>query len=324
MKQRIYDRFSGRCAYCGKRLSIESMTRNHFIPRNAPHGTNFVKEEELKTVKVSDIREYPTALGTRCQVFRYYGLDAYHNSEEELMGALIKSSEDVNNIEICKKSSRCAAFYDLYQKGETPYNEKDKIRLLEYKGKYWAEEGKHRVCMAKRLNIETVDAYIWKIYEDISILPPIGEAGTFAADYFFDIRFPRLWHGDILGLWINTPYGAPPSRFDFNPVFIDSFLNTKGKQVNVFNGLSYTVTVNEIAYGFFQRKKYIHINVCVCVKKNENSKIWLFKTKRSKHTKTLQTHQKPISLYETLYRRGCWRVYDLKRGVWAKGGKTHV
>jgi hypothetical protein len=196
----------------------------------------------LKTVQVADIAEFPTALGNRCLLLNELGLDPYVNTDEELLDALVESAKNPKMVNICNKSSRCKAFWEKFQQGITPFIERDPIRLLEYNGRYWVSEGKHRVCMAKRSGVKSIDAYVWPLEEDeYSFLPPEGEQGRFVFQCtYFQGKSCRA-KGDVAVLWIQSPYGCPPSRFDFGPAALDGRLDTRGELRLLFPGLSYSI-----------------------------------------------------------------------------------
>ena len=124
-------------------------------------GDDFV----IKDVIVSDIIEYPTSLGERCKILEMASLSTYSETEEALMDVLEESAKDAKRIEICTSSSHCGGFYNHFINGKTPFFDKDPIKLSEFGGKYYATEGKHRVCMAKRLGIPIIEA---RVYQDSS------------------------------------------------------------------------------------------------------------------------------------------------------------
>ena len=105
--------------------------------------------DNLITIDVEKISEYPTDLGNRCHLMEVNGLNPYTNTEEELMDFLIQSAKIPSNFEVCK-SSRCGAFLKEYEKGITPFLEEELIIMNEHNGYYQVSEGKHRTCMALR------------------------------------------------------------------------------------------------------------------------------------------------------------------------------
>jgi hypothetical protein len=92
---------------------------------------------ELRTVKVADIAEFPTELGSRCLLLQQFGLSPYRNTEEELLETLTETAAQPVLLDICLQSSRCQKFYRAFPKGCTPFSETDPIRLLEFGGRYW-------------------------------------------------------------------------------------------------------------------------------------------------------------------------------------------
>lgn len=174
-----------------------------------------------------DIAEYPTELGNRCLLLRESGLDPYWHTEEEIMVALMESTGKPECLHICQKSSRCSAFCEQYQKGVTPFIERDPICLLEYGGRYWASEGKHRVCLAKRAGIESIEAYVYSMVKDsYTPLPPIGTPGVYKFRVVYNKR--RRAYGEVAVLWIGGVAGVPPSRFTFSPAFLDAAHSSDG------------------------------------------------------------------------------------------------
>jgi hypothetical protein len=294
-----------------------------------------METKELRKVQLSDIQEYSTRLGSRCVLLRELGLSAYRDSEEALKLTLEKSAEDISSLEICKKSSRCSAFWDAFQRGETPFLEKDKILLLEHNGKFLVEEGKHRACMAKRAGVETISAYIWPSYEDFTMLPPVGEAGIYHFYYCCNRKKPYMQHGEAFGLWVKTPHGTPPSRFDYRPTLINNIFEADSEWINIMeslskrsssiettdwigimDGLSYKISVAGAADKLFGRNKYNYIKVEVHIEPNEAAKIWLFETEIGRMPQDIRmAYKMPLRKYKTLYRRGCFRAYDLEEGV---------
>jgi uncharacterized protein (TIGR02646 family) len=42
IRQTVFDKFDGHCAYCGKEITLKEMQVEHFIPRNMGGTNNFV------------------------------------------------------------------------------------------------------------------------------------------------------------------------------------------------------------------------------------------------------------------------------------------
>lgn len=268
-------------------------------------------EADLRTVRVSSIVEMPTELGNRCLLFQKLGLNAYWNTEEELMDALTKSIDDKTCLDVCLKSSRCQAFWELFQQGITPFNKKDPIRLSEYGGRYWVVEGKHRVCLAKRARVEKIDAYIWPLAEDVkSLLPLEGELGSYQFEHLIGIDGNLRINGETAILWVDSPHGLPPSRFAFSAAPLSVRQDTSGKLVEIFPGLKYRVVVKEVLkkVGIFQRQKFLSVRSEVIVEANhKKTRIWLL----SGPAKEVLSSQ-PAPSIKTLYRFGCWRKHHKK------------
>ncbi|WP_101909057.1 hypothetical protein [Marasmitruncus massiliensis] len=266
---------------------------------------------ELITVRVADIMEYPTYLGSRCMLLASLGLDANWDSEEDLLKALIKSAEDPDCLKICKQSSRCRVFWEAYQRGETPFLQRDPIRLSEYAGHYWVSEGKHRVCMAKRSGVETIEAYVYHLpFDDHTLLQPEGEAREYVFQYSFCGEDRQ---GEIAVLWVEPPPGEPPSIFSFFPTMLDVKCNTGGAKIELFPGLSYKVRCTEKQIGFLKRRKITEVETEVCINANHaNTRIWLLKGAANTlyHFDLL-----PLSAWDTVFRCGCWRTRHLNRHV---------
>ncbi|MCL1807252.1 MAG: hypothetical protein FWG31_06085 [Oscillospiraceae bacterium] len=265
---------------------------------------------ELRTVRVADIAEFPTELGSRCLLLHEIGLDAYWNTDEELMDALTESAKDPDMLNICIKNSRCKAFLDKFRQGVTPYIERDPIRLMEYGGRYWVSEGKHRVCMAKRGGVEKIDAYVWPLEEDdYSILSAEGSPGRFSFQCVYTQRGYRQVKGNTAVLWVQSPRGNQPSRFDFGSAVLDWRLDTRGEPRTVFPGLSYSVKVSESSVLGFCKKYTVQAEI-VIEEDHAKTRVWLLsRTGGSFMTR----HPYEAPRLNTLYRFGCWRNHHMRR-----------
>lgn len=266
---------------------------------------------ELITVRVADIMEYPTYLGSRCMLLASLGLDANWDSEEDLLKALIKSAEDPDCLKICKQSSRCRVFWEAYQRGETPFLQRDPIRLSEFAGHYWVSEGKHRVCMAKRSGVETIQAFVSTLpFNAYTLLQPEGEAGTYV---FRSSVCGEDCQGEIAVLWVEPPPGEAPTIFSFFPTMLNRTCDTGGAEVKIFPGLSHKVCCIEKRLGFLKRWKRIEVEAEVAIDAvHANTRIWLLKGSADilHRLKSL-----PLSALDTVYRCGCWRTRHLHRHV---------
>lgn len=273
------------------------------------------KEAELRTVKVADIAEFPTELGSRCLLLQQFGLGPYWNTEEELLETLTETAAQPALLDICLQSSRCQKFYRAFREGYTPFCETDPIRLLEFRGRYWVTEGKHRVCLAKRAGVERLEAYVWPLPEDTeSLLPPEGTPGrhVFRHMYPVDSGIGPDADGSVAVLWVKSPPGVPPSRFDFAPGALDARQDTGGELVTLFPGLSYRVSVTETIkkLGLFRRRKFLLVEAEVIIEPaHQKTKIWL---SRLPAGEALSMRPAGLTSLETVYRFGCWRQRHFK------------
>jgi len=257
--------------------------------------------KKLQTIKVADIAEYPTMLGNRCRLLNELKVDPYKATEEEIMAILEKTAKDSKNLDICKRSSRCGAFFDKYSKGITPFLEKDQIRLEQFNGKYWVSEGKHRCCMAKRMGVKAIQAYVLDLsHDEYSILPTKNNADTYLFSHAKRTH-GKIVSGDLAALWVKMPYNTPPVEFAFNPIIITARHDTKGKWQKVFDGLAYKVII--------KRKKFFWQEVAVIIKigkNHSNTRIWVasMNIKQAKNRYCI-----PIREFDVVYRHGCWRNF---------------
>ncbi len=134
---------------------------------------------KLEQVKVSDITEYPTMFSTNCSLFHSLGRNVSQCTEEEVAHIIAKTASDPKYLKICTASKQCKSIMDGVKNYVQFTN--DPIRLEEYNGKYRASEGKHRVCMAKRINLDWLWAEIVRSEtDDLELLGVIGSPGTFS------------------------------------------------------------------------------------------------------------------------------------------------
>ena len=75
------------------------------------------------------------------------------------------SSINKKLLDTCKNFSRCKGLLDKYKKGTYDIHcpEEFDIKLTEFKGYFIPEEGKHRVCIAKRFGIPQIYAKVSKM-----------------------------------------------------------------------------------------------------------------------------------------------------------------
>lgn len=269
-------------------------------------------ECNIKVINVSDIPEFPTDLGSRCLLLTKLGLNPYFNTEEEILEALEMTAAAPKYLEICLKSSRCQGFYEQFKEGKTPFFEQDNIRVAEYRGRYWVTEGKHRVCMAKRLGVEKIQAVVTQLKEDIySRLPCTGQPGRYKFHFIMeDDRQKCKCKGEIALLWVG--------KLKQECIYIDPHLpaplhwmyDTDGKWFELTDGVKVKVqTASREVKGLFSTSKIIkEIKSEVVISPgHRKTRIWLFSVKpKDKHSNVFTTPLDKLEL-KTLYRFGCWR-----------------
>jgi len=261
---------------------------------------------ETRLVKVSDIAEYPTELGSRCKLLEYFGLSAYWDSGEAIAEALLAGAQDPGLLDLCKNACRCKAFWGEYQKGATPYYDDDPIKLEEFEGKHWAKEGKHRVCMAMRSGVEFIKARVTKLDSDqLTLLPHYGDTGSFT----FRFRYSRRRRtGETPVLWVDIPRGADTVDFGFVPVILNEAFDTGGETIEVFEGVSYSVDCKP--HKLFGLSLGTAVMVRVDINPNHlNTRIWLLQD----HADELKVFREPpVNTLKTVYRYGLWRTRNLE------------
>jgi hypothetical protein len=271
---------------------------------------------DFQTIRLTDIVEFPTELGTRCLLLLEMGLSAYWNTEEELLAALTESSLDPSSLDVCLKSSRCRGFFDTFMQGDTPFKDRDPIRLLEHNGRYWALEGKHRVCLAKRAGIQTLDALVYQMPTDTeSLLSDEGEPGRYQFSFSLKENFTGQVEaqGTIAYLWIKYPPGMPPGKIGLQGIWLDISKDTGGALRTVFQGLQYRVSVKKehqkrSLFNQNWQKLFATIEVEVFIQADHlKTKIWLtgWQAGRPPQLNTLP--------FWSMYRRGCWRQKDFEQ-----------
>lgn len=84
-RQKVYDKFDGHCAYCGKEITIKEMQVDHILPKCRYH---FIKKDELNAL---------TNLNPSCRRCNHYKRS---NSLEGYRGALITLARRLQNVYI--------------------------------------------------------------------------------------------------------------------------------------------------------------------------------------------------------------------------------
>ena len=259
-------------------------------------------ERVTKKIKVSDIAEFPTQLGVRCKLFNVHGYDAYHDTEEKLMAALKEFNGDPKSLEICKNSSRCGAFWHMYQQGLTPFLNKERILASHFDGKYWIDEGKHRACMAMMAGVGEIEVDAWEDDGWRVLLDSIGERGTYEFAYTHkNCSAKTKTLGVTAVLWIHPPNSSGDKRFEAHPVMLTSEHNTGGVYKEIIDGVSYKVVVNR---KITSNQLIADVNVFVKISKHPLTKVWLLK-------RNFDNDERILSEMKTLYRRGCFRRIHL-------------
>jgi len=273
------------------------------------------KNPQLSTVNVSDIVEYPTELGYRCGLLQKLGIDPYLDTEEKVYEALTESAKDPKNRAICLNYKRCRTFWNEFKQGRTPFVEDDPIRLVEFGGKYWVNEGKHRVCLAKRFGVPTLVAHVEHLEEDIySLLPEEGKPGQFHISY--SITCPtnhkkgQEYEGSVALLQVYVP-----KLKLFNKMWLDVTKDTKGEFVEVIPGIKYRVTTKKErsrrGFFFFKEKlEKLTLEAELHISSNHpKTKVWLMEIPIKCFLVSFGI-SKQLD-FRTLYRRGLWRKMDL-------------
>ncbi len=258
---------------------------------------------ELHTVRVKNIVEFPTELGNKCLLLQELGLNAYWNTEEELLEVLSSSASNPKMLEICLSYSPCRRFWEEFKQGRTPFVKNDPIRLTKYGDRYWVSEGKHRVCLAKRAKVESLEALVYCVQKDtMSLLPPEGEPGRFCFSYSVA---ERKFQGTIVYLQVHVPNGL----FEFSLTGLHSFwldivAGTSDTFVNIVPGVEYRIssTKRRIKTGLFRHQKVLTVESEVIISpEHPKTKVWLLQAPASE----VFNFNSPS--FRTVYRRGCWR-----------------
>lgn len=273
------------------------------------------REPEPRIVKVSDIVEFPTELGNRCLLLLKLGLNAYWNSEEEILEALTESAKNPEMLDICLTYSRCRKFREMFDRGSTPFSERDPIRLLECEGRFWAVGGKHRICLAKRAGIEKLEAIVHSLPEDTeSLLEPEGEPGRYCFSSTFDLGpGGRDAQGTLAYLWVNSPRNLFPGKFDFCGAWLDAAQNTGGALKECIPGLQYRVSVyrKPERQSFSKRiQRLVVESEIIITPEHPKTKIWVLEIPAAEASVARLT---AFPSFRTVYRYGCWRRFHLKQ-----------
>ncbi len=241
-------------------------------------------------VPVSEIVEYNWELGNRCHLLNQVGLYPYACTEEEITDYLEQSAKDPHALSICLDSSRCSAFYESFQHGVTPFIDRDPIKLLEYGGKYWVNEGKHRVCMAKRAGITYIDAQVYHQTEDTkTLLPPAGAPGTYSF-------YSRFHAGEIAILWVVPPRGDY-SIFSEGPRMLNLFSSTTHPRREIIPGVYVEIALAKKPGRIFSGI-WLRATVTITAE-HYNTGIWLYTIPANRSISTFEP--------KTIFRYGCWR-----------------
>ncbi|HBY20274.1 MAG TPA: hypothetical protein DEG71_04585 [Clostridiales bacterium] len=141
-------------------------------PIREPWEFNKYEEIGLIKVRVSDIIEYPDALGgnTCIHLNKAKQLGIYipgsKYSMKSIKQVLEESSQSTENINECL-NSYCGGLYEILIGKRKIKNINDNVVLAEYKGKYYPYgNGHHRICIAKRANIEYIEAEVIRYYDE--------------------------------------------------------------------------------------------------------------------------------------------------------------
>jgi hypothetical protein len=258
----------------------------------------------VKDVCVDNILEYPTALGERCKILKMHGLSTYIETEETLMDMLVESAKNETLFEVCKSSSHCSGFYHKFKMGTTPFFDKDPIHLFEFNDKYYAVEGKHRICMAKRCGVNKIQARVEQSTDDwFYPLPEIKNYGTHSF-HFTSTSSKFNGFGAILMV-----IGKPNTSTKFERItLLNEYMDTKGKEIEVIRGVKYKVCVSKTTKWLFGKGTY-KIDAEVTIEHyHPKAKIWLLKAQMDKFS---QYRNQNLSEHETICRVGCWRRRNL-------------
>lgn len=263
--------------------------------------------DNLTTINVSEISEFPTQLGTRCHLMNEHKISPYASTEEELLDFLEETNTPQNFIDFCVcDKSKCKAFYNEFLKGETPFLGKEPIILDKYNNMYQVVEGKHRVCLAMRAKIPTLQAVVQASNEMNKRLEEVGGSGVFNFVYYK--TFNKIF-GSAPIVYIDfTKTKAKNRLYEFNRKFIllDEEHATNGQYLTIVDGVKYKLVTKTIF-------AYTKIVCNVIIDDNHtNTKIWLQGTKKSgKNPKNAFA----VGHQTDLYRRGSFRFASIDKNV---------
>lgn len=267
------------------------------------------KECIVKIINVSDIVEFPTELGNRCLLLTELGVNPYIHTEEEILEVLEKIANDSQYLDICLKSSRCQGFYEEFTKGVTPFFDKDKIRVIEYNGKYWVDEGKHRICLAKRMGVSKIKVEVTQLKEDVyTTLEPLGHTGHYNFDFTMSIKDEkREYKGKIGLIWLGTIKDYNLLLFKKMPITLDWSFRYKNEWTILDSGIKVKVeTSSETKKRLFQPEETIRrVHSEVIIENNHHkTRVWLFAVNANEEM--FRTPLGKLNI-DNLYRFGCWR-----------------
>jgi hypothetical protein len=256
--------------------------------------------------------EQPTALSQRCSLLMANNLNPYVDPEEVIYDFLIRTKDDPSALNICL-NGRCKIFIESLRSGSMPFMESEPVYLTKYKGHYWVDEGKHRICCAKRLKIKEVEAYVYHSDDDgYLLLDPIGVPGTFTVKSTCTIN-NNSWHvsGDVFFLWYCVTEGL--RKFDLDFIWFDAKNDTQGIERKITHGITYSTKV--------VKHKGTHIETKICIEPTHpKAKIWLVKIPSIKLLK--KSTSSVLDGCTHVYRHGLWRRYHLYKLEKILGGPS--
>lgn len=248
---------------------------------------------EQEKVLVSNIVEYNWMLGARCYLLARNGLHPYSNTEEEIIDFLKESAKDSGLLSFCCESSRCGAFHEAFMKAETPFTRRDPIRLLEYDGKYWVYEGKHRVCMAIRSGVKYIDARVHHLEKDTeSLIDPCGTPGIYTFKASYGLKHSS---GELAILWLNPPRGSDYSEYSIGPIALNTSFAVSKHREEVIPGVF--VEIKRKSRWNMLRPLTVEATVTI-EPEHYNTAIWLY---------CISSNRRILSEPRTLFRYGRWR-----------------
>lgn len=193
----------------------------------------------------------------------------------------------------------------------------DPISLSEYNGTYWANEGKHRVCMAKRANIDWVWAKVNNLddFEALRylLLPSVRLEDTPIIEEVVNVADGKPVETNELVLIVRIPEpfiggDGTKIKLDYKP-FTDTWTLIDKKIGGIFyKKQNLTRKVPMIPFLKFLPWHRIEELTKISVKIEKNhckTGVWLIKE--------ITTYENGKDIRkETLYRYGCWREKHLE------------